>query len=56
MAYVVKREVTENFLINVHDEIDRVLSNLDDIALILADTADNKLVLALEKNSLRGHF
>lgn len=56
MAYVVKREVTEDFLINVSDEMNRVLSNLDDIALILAGTANDNPVLEITSTVYEATF
>lgn len=56
MAYVVKRGVTVDFLINVHDEIDRVLSTLDDIAIILAGTANDNPVLLLTSTIYEATF
>lgn len=56
MAYVIKRKVTEDFLINVSDEMNRALSNLDDIALILAGTANDNPVLALASTVYEAAF
>ena len=56
MAYVVKRKVTEDFLINVSDEMNRVLSTLDDIAIILAGTANDNPVLVLASTVYEATF